>query len=207
MGISLARGIALVAALLASTTSFAAAPGNALDLATPEGGIAAFRKVQCSTVDEQPVVYYWVGETFSRVAGEPDKKLFRFQGMNVRQCVTITDPVRGVGFRQVSQEVHYYGDPTTGQILDEWKNPFLVVRPDGVEMVTGRGSSGANTVSVDRMREILVSLPAEAWPLGRVVAVTELSIRSGRDDELIDGTGEALKRMLKELRVEINWWP
>ena len=91
--------------------------------------------------------------------------------------------------------------------LDEWKNPFLVVRPDGVEMVTGRGSSGANTVSVDRMREILVSLPAEAWPLGRVVAVQELSIRSGRDDELIEGTGEALKRMLKELRVEINWWP
>ena len=57
------------------------------------------------------------------------------------------------------------------------------------------------------MREILVSLPADAWPLGRVVAVQELSIRSGRDDELIEGTGEALKRMLEELRVEINWWP
>jgi len=70
------------------------------------------------------VVYYWVGETFSRVAGEPDRKLFRFQGMNVRQCVTVTDPVRGVGFRQVSREVLYYEDPTTGQIIDEWKNPW-----------------------------------------------------------------------------------
>jgi len=124
MGISLARGTALVAALLASTVSFAATPGKALDLATPEGGIEAFRKVQCSTVDKQPVVYYWVGETFSRVAGEPDRKLFRFQGMNVRQCVTVTDPVRGVGFRQVSREVLYYEDPATGQIIDEWKNPW-----------------------------------------------------------------------------------
>ena len=124
MGISLARGTALVAALLASTISFAATPGKALDLATPEGGIEAFRRVQCSTVDKQPVVYYWVGETFSRVAGEPDRKLFRFQGMNVRQCVTVTDPVRGVGFRQVSREVLYYEDPATGQIIDEWKNPW-----------------------------------------------------------------------------------
>ena len=44
--------------------------------------------------------------------------------MNVRQCVTVTDPVRGVGFRQVSREVLYYEDPATGQILDEWKNPW-----------------------------------------------------------------------------------
>ena len=124
MGISLARGTALVTALLASTVSLAATPGKALDLATPEGGIEAFRRVQCSTVDKQPVFYYWVGETFSRVPGEPDRKLFRFQGMNVRQCVTVTDPVRGVGFRQVSREVLYYEDPTTGQIIDEWKNPW-----------------------------------------------------------------------------------
>lgn len=124
MGFSLARGAALVAALLASTISIAAAPDKALDLATPDGGIQAFRRVQCSTVDKQPVVYYWVGEAFSHVAGEPDRKLFRFQGMNVRQCVTVTDPVRGVGFRQVSREVLYYQDPATGQILDEWKNPW-----------------------------------------------------------------------------------
>ena len=55
MGISLARGTALVTALLASTISFAATPGKALDLATPEGGSEAFRRVQCSSVDKQPV--------------------------------------------------------------------------------------------------------------------------------------------------------
>ena len=121
MQISFVRRAAFAVALLASSSAFAAKP---LDLATPEGGIEAFRKVQCSTVDKQPVVYYWVGETFSRVPGEPDKRLFRFEGMNVRQCVTVVDPVRGKGFRQVSREVLFYQDPVTGQILDEWKNPW-----------------------------------------------------------------------------------
>jgi hypothetical protein len=124
MGISLARGALLVAALAASSVAFAAKAGKALDLATPEGGIEAFRKVQCSTEDNKPTVYYWVGETYSRVPGEPDKLLFRFEGMNVRQCVTVSDPARGRGFRQVSREVLYYKDPATGQILDEWKNPW-----------------------------------------------------------------------------------
>jgi len=91
--------------------------------------------------------------------------------------------------------------------LEAWKNPFLVVRPEGVELVSSRGSSGANSVSVDRMREILVSLPTEAWPLGRVVAVQELGIRSGNDDELIAANVKALERMLSGLGVQINWWP
>ncbi len=114
----------LAAALAASSAAIAAKPAKPLDLSTPEGGIEAFRRVQCSTVDNRPTVYYWVGETYSRVPGEPDKMLFRFEGMNVRQCVTVNDPVRGQGFRQVSREVLFYKDPATGQIIDEWKNPW-----------------------------------------------------------------------------------
>ena len=121
---SFARGALLAGALVVSSVAPAAQSGKALDLATPEGAIEAFRKVQCSTVDHQPTVYYWVGETYSRVPGEPDKLLFRFEGMNVRQCVAVADPARGQGFRQVSREVLYYKDPATGQILDEWQNPF-----------------------------------------------------------------------------------
>ncbi len=59
-------------------------------------------------------MYYWTGETYSRVPGEPDR----------RQCVTVTDPVRGTGFRQVSREILFYLDPATGDIVDEWKNPW-----------------------------------------------------------------------------------
>jgi hypothetical protein len=87
------RGLALAAALSAAVPAFAA--NDKLDLSTPEGALMAFRKVQCSSKDSTPTVYHWVGETFSRVPGEPDKLLFTFECMNVRQCVTVTDPVRG----------------------------------------------------------------------------------------------------------------
>jgi hypothetical protein len=123
MRITLLRGAVLVAALVTSSIAFAAKPGG-LDLATPEGAIEAFRKVQCSTEDQHPTVYYWTGETYARVDGEPDKLLFKFEGMNIRQCVTVNDAARGKGFRQVSREVLYYKDPVSGEILDEWKNPW-----------------------------------------------------------------------------------
>jgi hypothetical protein len=124
MRITLTRGIALAAALGVSVAAHGAKPGRSIDINTPEGAIAAFRKVQCSTEDRRPTVYYWTGETFSRVPGEPDKRLFRFEGMNTRQCVTVTDPVRGTGFRMVSREILFYQDPATGEIIDEWQNPW-----------------------------------------------------------------------------------
>jgi hypothetical protein len=124
MRITFTRGLALAAALATSSAAFAARGGKGIDIDTPEGAVEAFRKVQCSTEDQRPTVYYWVGETYSRVPGEPDRLLFLFEGMNIRQCVTVTDPVRGKGVRQVSREVLYYKDPATGQIIDEWKNPW-----------------------------------------------------------------------------------
>lgn len=113
----------LLGALITAIAVHAARP-TALDLATPEGGVAAFRKLQCSVEDGKPVVFYWIGETYSRVDGERDRRLFTFEGMNIRQCVTVNDPARGRGFRMVSREVLYYKDPVTGQVLDEWKNPW-----------------------------------------------------------------------------------
>ena len=59
---------------LAVLLSFAvsAAP---LDLKTPEGQIAALRRIQCSEVDGKPVTFYWKGVAYSRVPGEPDRLL------------------------------------------------------------------------------------------------------------------------------------
>ncbi len=56
--------------------------------------------------------------------GEADKILFRVDGMNVRQCVTIDDPKRGRGMRMVSREILLYVDPQTGDPLDTWDNPW-----------------------------------------------------------------------------------
>jgi len=124
MRASFSRGVAVAIAFVAATAALVAGPAFGIDIRTSDGAVAAFRKVQCSTEDRRPTVYYWTGEMFSRVPGEPDQRLFRFEGMNTRQCVTVADPVRGTGFRMVSREVLFYQDPVTGEIRDEWKNPW-----------------------------------------------------------------------------------
>jgi len=103
--------------ILASGTAAAA-----LDLETPAGALAANRKVQCSTIDGKPITYYWHGNAYSRVPGEPDRQLFKVAGFNVRQCVTTEDPQRGKGYRLLSREVLLYMDPKTGEILRTWQN-------------------------------------------------------------------------------------
>ncbi len=62
------RLLILVAAFLGFAAS--AAP---LDLTTPEGQIAALRRIQCSDVDGKPVTFYFKGVAYSRVPGEPDR--------------------------------------------------------------------------------------------------------------------------------------
>jgi hypothetical protein len=95
-----------------------------IDLNTAEGANLAGRRIQCGSIDNTPTIYYFHGEGFARVPGERDRKLFDVEGYNVRQCVTVTDPVRGTGWRLVSRELLLYVDPATGELLKEWKNPW-----------------------------------------------------------------------------------
>lgn len=113
-----------VALMLGSAAVLAAGKAKPIDLGTPEGANLAARKIQCSANDNMPTIYYFHGEAFSRVPGERDRKLFDVEGYNVRQCVTVNDPVRGAGWRLVSRELLLYVDPTTGELLREWKNPW-----------------------------------------------------------------------------------
>jgi len=108
---------------LALAATFTATAGK-LDLATPEGVTLAMRKIQCSLKDNVPVIYYWHGGAYSRVPGEPDRRLFNVEGMNIRQCVTVTEPARGTGWRMVSRELLIYLDPKTNEVLKVWENPW-----------------------------------------------------------------------------------
>ncbi len=94
------------------------------ELSPGKGYLTASRKITCSLKDNQPIVYWWYGRVYSRVPGERDKLLFRVEGMNIRQCATIEDDKRGLGFRMVSRELLFYQDPKTGEILDTWDNPW-----------------------------------------------------------------------------------
>ncbi len=115
---------AILALAIATGSPLAAQSKKRLDLANPADALTAFRKVQCSVRDNEPVVYHWEGEMYARVEGEPDKHLFNLQGMNIRQCVSVEDPKRGKGFRQVSRELMFYTDTKTGEIVREWTNPW-----------------------------------------------------------------------------------
>ena len=111
--------------LLLVTAGMLAVPAAwAFELDTPEGQLRAFRRIQCSEVDGQAETYGWRGYAFSRVEGEPDRRLFNVEGMNIRQCVTVNDPERGEGFRLITREILLYLDPQTNEVLRTWENPW-----------------------------------------------------------------------------------
>ena len=112
------------------TTGLAATP----DLGTPEGRLLALRRIQCSAIDGKPVTYYWKGITFSRVPGEPDRQLFKVEGMNVRQCGPLAGAKDKAEFRLVSREILLFEDPVTGEVLRTWANPWTGKTLDVVQV-------------------------------------------------------------------------
>ncbi len=95
-----------------------------LDPAVPADALEISKRMQCGEQDGKPAVYHWSGKVYSRVTGEPDRMLFRGEGMNIRQCMTVDDPKRGKGWRLVSREIMLYLDPKTGEVLRKWENPW-----------------------------------------------------------------------------------
>src|SRR2546421_11285075 len=56
----------------------------------------------------------------------------------------------------------------------DWKNPYLIVRRDGIEIV-GMTAVG-QAISVDSVPGVLKGLPDSAWPYGLVVAVQDIGL-------------------------------
>lgn len=111
--------------LLAPALLAAASAGIAADLKldTPQENLAAARRIQCSTRDGEAVTWYWKGQAYSRVPGEPDRQLFAVEGMNIRQCGPLNGATDG-SFMMATREVLLYEDPKTGKVLDSWDNPW-----------------------------------------------------------------------------------
>ncbi|QMW24164.1 DUF1838 family protein [Sandaracinobacteroides saxicola] len=115
----------LLAAAVVMAAPVVAQPKKMLSFEDGADSIAMFRKVQCSTQDGVQAVYHWSGRVWSRVPGEPDRLLWRVEGMNIRHCVT-TPAIdkRGPGMRLISRELMFYLDPKTGEVVDKWTNPW-----------------------------------------------------------------------------------
>ena len=85
----------------------------------------------------------------------------------------------------------------------DWRNPFLVVYTDGVEVV-----GIAERVSPDALPAVLAQLPKSAWPYGRVVGVMECGILPDNHSETMQNEILAkVLKSLKELGIEVHLWP
>jgi len=98
-----------------------------------------------------------------------------------------------------------------------WQNPYLVVRPDGVGLLTGVTANQEQILKPEDVLDTLARLPSSAWPYGRVAAilVQEQSGSSGQGSERNSEQQKvALRRNrgtvageLERAHVEIVWMP
>jgi hypothetical protein len=91
----------------------------------------------------------------------------------------------------------------------EWKNPYLVIRRDGIEVIASGLPSGGKTVASTDLQRALIDLAVTAWPYGRVVAVQDIGIRAAdrSDQESIADNLNATLAILKTLQVTVERWP
>ncbi len=91
----------------------------------------------------------------------------------------------------------------------DWKNPYLVIRRDGIEVVASGVLSDRRTVAPTDLQRTLIGLPVTAWPYGRVVVVQVIGIREGdrSDDRPTAHNLDVTLAILKALQVTVERWP
>ena len=90
----------------------------------------------------------------------------------------------------------------------DWQNPYLVIRAEGVEVMSRSAAVERQIIPCDELATFLASLPATSWPYGRVVAAQEIGIRrgDGKDDQPIAENKARVERILTSLGVQVDWW-
>jgi hypothetical protein len=92
--------------------------------------------------------------------------------------------------------------------LADWKNPYLVVRDDGIGMVD-LSNREIHVLKQEEVPAELVSLPSSAWPYGRVVLITQAvpPDASAQTKADLRKNRALLLGTLKELEVEAHEAP
>src|SRR6267142_1798970 len=91
------------------------------------------------------------------------------------------------------------------QDAKDWKNPYLIVRRDGIEII-GVTAVG-QPIPVDSVPGVLKGLPDSAWPYGLVVAVQDIGLVSEGDPPRIEANRKRLLMLLKKLGIAVDLWP
>lgn len=92
--------------------------------------------------------------------------------------------------------------------MSEWKNPYFVVREDGIGLVD-LSNHEIHILTPEQIPAELASLGANAWPYGRVVLVTQGAPKNPTEQTKVDlrKNRALLAGTLKELDVEMKEFP
>ena len=106
-----------------------------------------------------------------------------------------------------------------------WANPFLSVDADTLNLRITFADANPSTIGQGTMlrpeaarrqqmqlrptdlAQVLVALPAAAWPYGRVIAVAESPLASPKDRPQIRRNLEAIIQQLNDLGLVVDEWP
>jgi hypothetical protein len=92
--------------------------------------------------------------------------------------------------------------------MKNWRNPYLIVRPDGVALWDVADSAEIVLKPDDLLAE-LAKLPASNWPYGRVVAAAEAGGKkaSEQDKIAIRRNKGILGGVLEGANIAVDWVP
>jgi hypothetical protein len=90
-----------------------------------------------------------------------------------------------------------------------WSNPYLLIRPDAVGLLTGIAANEEQILKPEEVLNALALLPASAWPYGRAVAilVEEKSTASEPDKTALRRNRGIVAGDLEGAHVAIHWIP
>jgi len=92
--------------------------------------------------------------------------------------------------------------------MTDWKNPYLVVREDGIGFVD-LSNREVHILKPEEIPAELVALPSEAWPYGRVVLIAHAVSKNPSDQTKVElrKNRALLLGTLKELDVQYREAP
>ena len=221
----------LMATGLTASAIALATPASAqvLDPSVPQDAIEIAKRLQCGVSADEPAVFHWSGNIYGRTPGVRDKLLFKGEGMNIRRCIEVEDPERGKGWRLISREIMLMLDPRTGEVVEQWDNPYTGETVDVMQIHNDPVNQPANfpvrrdgspfTLSSLRIEGDYVFMPFEAplfYPnplagdyqsyVGNMYHAMEIFDFAAMKDELFDASLPTAYPMISWVRIS-PWAP
>jgi len=97
----------------------ATSPDPELNLDDPETNFMAMLKIR-GDLSSKDFIFAFPGEAWAMIPQERNYRVFKTFGIGAGRIEEVPE-----GWRIYNREVLYYMDPDTGEILNEWVNPFL----------------------------------------------------------------------------------